>query len=194
MQVRSVLFALVVFAVVVTLALTGVAAAQAPTRGATQASARGVQASAPAARLHGNLIQVMRGVIYPASNVVFFAQAGDPAAVKQAADPSIATDPLESAYGGWLAVENAGLALAESANLLTIPGRVCSNGRPAPLQRADWAKFVQGLRAAGMSAYKAAQSKNQDNVVEAAGEVSEACANCHDVYREKPKLADRCLP
>ena len=81
-----------------------------------------------------------------------------------------------------------------SAALVAFPGRVCSNVRPAPLQRADWAKFVQGLRAAGMSAYKAAQSKNQDNVVEAAVEVSEACANCHDVYREKPKLADRCLP
>ena len=34
-------------------------------------------------------------------------------------------------YGGWQSVENAALALAESANLLMIPGRMCSNGKPA---------------------------------------------------------------
>ena len=43
-----------------------------------------------------------------------------------------------------------------------------------------------------MMAYKAAQSKNQDNIVMAADVMTTACANCHDKYREKPKLADRC--
>src|SRR5438132_1477412 len=61
-----------------------------------------------------------------------------------------------------------------------------------PVQNPDWTKFVQGLRDAGMAAYKAAQSKNQDNILEAAGTMTEACANCHDKYREKPNLADRC--
>ena len=136
----------------------------------------------------------MRGIVYPASNVVFFAQSNDPAAVKPAADTATATDPLANAYGGWQSVENAGLAMAEFANLLTIPGRKCSNGRPVPMDRADWPKFVQGLRAAGMSAYKAGQSKNQDNILEAANEVVEACSNCHDVYREKANLVDRCMP
>ena len=84
------------------------------------------QAPAPAAmQVQSNLNQLMRGVFYPAANVVFFAQSDDPAAIKRPAglDPSLATDPLVSTFGGWLAVENASLALTESANLLLIPGR-----------------------------------------------------------------------
>ena len=146
---------------------------------------------AVSAQLNGNLLQVMRGVIYPASNVVFAAQE-DPAAIKPADDPSTSPNPLSSSYGGWTAVENAGIALAESANLLTIPGRVCSNGKPAPMQNADWAPFVQGLRDAGMAVYKAALTKNTDTMLEAVDQMTLACSNCHDVYREKPTLAARC--
>jgi hypothetical protein len=132
---------------------------------------------------HGNMVQLMRGILYPASNVVFAAQ-DDPATVKPADDPSTSPNPLASSYGQWQAVENAGVALAESANLLTIP-RACSNGRQAPVTNADWQKFVQGLRDAGMTVLKAAQSKNVDRITEAADAVASACGNCHDVYREK---------
>lgn len=171
--------------------------AQAP---AKPAPAKPAAAAAPArpaagARVQGNLLQVMRGVIYPASNVVFAAQE-DPAAVKPAEDPSVSPNPLSSTYGGWTAVENAGIAIAESANLLTLPGRRCSNGKPVPMQNADWAPFVQGLRDAGMTVYKAAQSKNQDTMLEAVDQMTTACSNCHDVYREKTEkqggLAARC--
>ncbi|MBI3048269.1 MAG: cytochrome c [Acidobacteria bacterium] len=48
---------------------------------------------------------------------------------------------------------------------------------------------MQGLRDAGMATYKAAQAKNQDAIIEAAGVVSEACMHCHDKYRE---VATRC--
>ena len=112
-----------------------------------------------------------------------------------AADPSVSPNPLTSTYGGWQAVENAGLALAEAANLVVLPGRLCSNGKPAPVQRADWVKYTQGLRDAGMAAYKAAQSKSEDAMVDVSGKVADACASCHDVYREKKGgVADRCLP
>jgi hypothetical protein len=53
--------------------------------------------------------------------------------VKQADDPSMATDPIKSTFGGWQAIENAALALAESTTLLTVPGRMCSNGGAAPV-------------------------------------------------------------
>ena len=139
-----------------------------------------------------NMLQLMRGILYPASNVIFAAQNDDPAKVKPAKDPALATDPLESAYGGWQAVENASLALVEAATLLNVPGRKCSNGVAAPITNPDWPKFVQGLREAGLKAYKAAQSKNQDNVIDAADAMTTACANCHDKWREKPNLADRC--
>ncbi len=89
-------------------------------------------------------------------------------------------------------MENSALAIVEVANLLTLPGRKCSNGRDVPVRNADWSKFVQQLRAAGLEAYKAAQSKNTDNILMAAEPLTMACSSCHDKYREKPDLADRC--
>lgn len=145
-------------------------------------------------QVQSDLNQLMRGVLYPASNVVFSAQIDNPGDVKfvPGKDPSMATDPLVSTFGGWQAVENAALALTESANLLLIPGRKCSNGLPVPMDNLDWSKFVQQLRDAGMKAYKAAQLKNQDQMIEAADTLSMACAGCHRKWREKPRLADRC--
>lgn len=148
--------------------------------------------TAPMQRPVANLSQLMKGTLYPSSNVIFAAQTENPADVKAAADPAMATNPLASVYGKWQAVENSALAIEEVANLLTIPGRKCSNGLIVPLQNPDWPKLVQGLREAGGSVYKAAQSKNQDNIVIAAGDLTTACDNCHAKYREKPNLADRC--
>ena len=147
-------------------------------------------ATAPAAaaaryRVHGNLNQVMRGILFPNSNVVFAAQNEEFAGIKQDKDPSLATNPLSSIYGSWTAVEDSGFALAEAANLLMIPGRVCSNGKPAPVGNADWAKFVAGLRDAGMEAVKAARAKNQDAMLDVSDKMTTACSACHDVYREK---------
>jgi hypothetical protein len=187
MRVRNVLFAVGVCAVAATLALAGVACGQAPAPGG------GAAAPAQAARVHGNLAQVMRGILFPASNVIFAAQSTDPATVKPEADPSTSPNPLTSSYGGWTAVENAGISLAEAANLLIIPGRACMNGKPVPIQNADWQMWVQGLRDAGMTAYKAAQAKSQDAILEASDVMSTACQNCHDKYREVPGgVADRC--
>jgi hypothetical protein len=169
------------------------AAASLPAQTASKKGPVSARPPAPAAaQTPANLAQLMRGILYPASNVIFAAQSTDPAGIKPARDPSTATDPLMSTYGGWQAVENAALTLVEGANLLTLPGRKCANGVDAPLRNPDWAKFVQGLREAGMKAYKAAQAKNQDNIVDAAETMTDACANCHDKWREKPNIADRC--
>jgi hypothetical protein len=192
MQFIKVAFVLVSVSTMLSLSST---AAQTPQRGAPTpargpAPARGSASSsgAPVATLG----QLMKGILYPNSNVIFFAQDKDPAKVKPAPDPSLSTDPLASTYGGWEAVENSALALYEAADLLTIPGRKCTNGKPVPIQNPDWPKFVQGLRDAGLTVYKAAQSKNMDKIVDAADVMTTACANCHDKYREKPTLAARC--
>jgi len=182
--------------------LGGVARAQTSTGGVPNTPARGTSPPTAARgasrgstpKVDANLLQLMRGILYPSSNVIFAAQE-DLSKQAAAADPSVSPNPLTSTYGGWQAVENAGLALAESANLIAMPGRMCSNGKPAPVQRADWVKFTQGLREAGRAAYKAAQSKNRDAIVDVSGTVSDACAACHDVYREKKGgIKDRCLP
>jgi len=173
--------------------------AQAPRGAMPPAPPAGRGGSAPAGRggaaqkADANLAQLMRGIVYPSSNVVFAAQSElNFPSVK---DPATSPNLLTSTYGGWQAVESAALGLAESANLLTIPGRMCSNGVPAPVTRPDWIKFTQGLRDAGLAAYKASQSKNQDKMVDASGTVADACSACHDVYREqKGGLPDRCKP
>ena len=133
----------------------------------------------------------MRGILYPASNVVFAAQSDEFAKIKPAKDPATATDPIQSTYGSWQAVENASLALVESASLLTA-GRKCSKGVDAPVRNPDWAKFLQGLREAGMKSYQAAKAKDQDKILDAAEAMTNACSACHDKWREKPNLADRC--
>jgi cytochrome c556 len=189
MRIRRVVLVLLVWAGTST--FVGVSQAQSPARGSAPTPGRG-GAAALKPEVHATLAQVMKGILYPSSNVIFAAQDENPADVKPAKDPSTATNPLASSYGKWEAVENSAMALVEAANLLIIPGRKCANGLPVPLQNADWAKFVQGLREAGMTVYKAAQSKNQDNILMAADTMTTACANCHDKYREKANLADRC--
>ena len=154
----------------------------APPKGATKAAP--AKAAANSSSPPATLAQLMKGLLFTNSNVIFAAQNDDPAKVAPAKDPSLALNPLENSYGKWEAVENSALALAESARLLTVPGRKCSNGRNVPLQNPDWAKLVQGLRDASMTVYKAAQTKDQDKIVDAADVMTTACSNCHDKYRE----------
>lgn len=171
--------------------VAGLSQSQSPAKGpAGRTTGAGTQTSQP--RVMANLLQLMRGTLFPESNVIFSAQEHDPAAVPPAKDPSVATDPLANTYGKWQAVENSALAIAETANLLIIPGRKCSSGIDVPLKNSDWATFVDGLRDAAMITYKAAQSKNQDAITDASGTLSEACAHCHEKYREKKDMADRC--
>jgi hypothetical protein len=171
----------------------GVLVAQ--TAGAAAPKAKPAAAGAATApKVEANLLQLMRGIVYPASNVIFAAQE-DLSKQPVPPDASTSPNPLTTTYGGWQAVENAGLAIAESANLIAMPGRMCSSGRLAPVQRADWIKDVQKLRDAGRAAYQAAKKKDVDAMVDVSGTISDACSTCHDVYREKKGgEKDRCLP
>jgi hypothetical protein len=151
--------------------------------------------AAPATKAYGTLAQLMRGIPFPNSNIIFDTQSTDPAAAQKPVEGQAvgATQQFSGVYGGWQAVENAALALQETANLLTIPGRMCENGRPAPVDQEDFKKWAQGLADAGAAAYKAAQSKNMDAMVEVSGTVADACAACHEKYRDKEDTKDRCI-
>ena len=144
---------------------------------------------------YANLAQVMRGIPFTFSNIVFDAQATDPGAPRKAADVTAgATETFKNVYGGWQEVENSALALAEASNLLMIPGRSCENGKPVPVQDEAYRKAVEGLAAAGRAAYKAAQSKSMDAMLEVSETVSVACANCHEPYRDFEDQKQRCTP
>jgi cytochrome c556 len=57
----------------------------------------------------------------------------------------------------------------------------------APVNDPEWQKYVEGLRAAGLAAYQAAQTKNMDKMLDASDQVGTACLNCHDRYRQRTR-------
>jgi hypothetical protein len=132
----------------------------------------------------------MRGMNYPNSEIIFGAQSQDPAAEANSG-PQIG--PQADLYGGWEKVEYAALMLSEAANLILIPGRVCENGLPVPLENADFRMYAQTLVEAGQEAYEAAKMRDMDAMVEVSSAVSEACLQCHETYRDKPEGEMRCV-
>ena len=164
---------------------------------APAAPARATAASAPAFAAGGNLNQLMRGVLFPSSNVLFDVQTQDPAARQKGgarADASTTTARYGDVYDPWMVVDAAAVAIADSGPLLMLPGRRCENGKPVPVDRADWQQYVQGLVEAGRAAYRASQTRRQATVSEVTNQISDACANCHRVYRDTPTPASRCTP
>jgi hypothetical protein len=144
---------------------------------------------------HANLAQLMRGIPFTFANIVFDAQAQDPGAPRPAAEvTSGATETFKNVYGGWQEVENSALALAEASNLLMIPGRLCENGKPVPVEDETYRKAAEGLAAAGQAAFKAARSKSVDAMLEVGETVTVACANCHEPYRDFDDQNQRCTP
>ncbi len=119
---------------------------------------------------YGNLKQVMRSVALPNANIIFAIQEHPPK-----------TDM------DWQAVVNASVAIEELENLVMIPGRIRSNGQPAPVQAADYAKFAAALAPAGRDCLKASLQKSQDAVTNCTDSLSQACDNCHKVYRDQPQ-------
>jgi hypothetical protein len=91
-------------------------------------------------------------------------------------------------------VENSALALAEAATLMTIPGRLCENGKPVPVHEQTFQKAAHGLAQAGKAAYEAARTKSVDAMIEVSETVSVACSNCHEPYRDFDDPKDRCTP
>jgi hypothetical protein len=158
-----------------------------------------VAAAAPLAahtpQPHANLAQLMRGVPFTFANIIFDSQSSDPGAPRDpAAVGGGATSTFKNVYGGWQEVENSALALAEVGNLLLVPGRACENGKPVPVQDELFQKAAAGLVDAGMAAYKAAQSKNLDAMVEVSDTVAMSCSTCHEPYRDFDDQSQRCTP
>ncbi|HEY7335023.1 MAG TPA: cytochrome c [Bryobacteraceae bacterium] len=162
-----------------TTALTGIAPQPAAATGA----------QAPAFPAFGNLAQVMRGILFPSSNIIFNVQLHDPGEPVKPASPD-ATSFSWTAWGGdiyagWQMVDYAAVAITESAPLMLTPGRRCENGKPVPVDRPDWIKFTQELAEAGRAAYRASQTRSQQAVSDSTTQLAESCSHCHQVYRDK---------
>ncbi|HLH43427.1 MAG TPA: cytochrome c [Bryobacteraceae bacterium] len=155
------------------------------------ASARAAPAAsqAPAFPAMGNLAQVMRGLLFPNSNIIFNVQLHDPGEPVKPAQPNADTFSWTAwggeIYGGWQLIDYAAVAIVESAPLMLTPGRRCENGKPVPVDRADWIQFTQELAAAGRAAYRASQTRSQQTVSDITAQLSDSCSHCHRVYRDK---------
>jgi mono/diheme cytochrome c family protein len=140
-----------------------------------------------------NLAQLMRGIFFPSSNLIFEVQGHDPGEKKDGKpyEPS-ANDNFSWAqwgagiYSPWEIVDYAALSIADAAPLLLVPGRRCENGRPVPVDRDDWKNFTQQLIQVGKAAYKASQSRSQEAVSDISNDLADACLQCHQRYRDKP--------
>lgn len=148
--------------------------------------------AAPAFPPAGNLAQVMRGILFPSSNMIFNVQTNDPGVVvpagpagKDAAQSFSWVDWGAGIYKNWEIVDYAAIAVADSAPLMLTPGRRCENGRPVPVDRPDWIRFTQEMAEAGRAAYKASQTRSQEAVSDATNRLADSCLHCHEVYRDK---------
>ncbi len=181
----------------------------APPAAAPPAALSPIASHAPSYPPVANLGQLMRGILFPSSNLIFNVQGHDPGAQKTGAAYEPAKDANFSwadwgagIYSGWELVDYAAVSIADAAPLLLAPGRRCENGRPVPVERADWIEYTSQLVEAGKAAYKASQSRNQEAVSEVSNQLADACLNCHDHYRDKPggtpadpsNKAARCTP
>jgi hypothetical protein len=115
-------------------------------------------AQTPAFKPVATMSQLMIKIIYPTSDAIFYVQRTPPKTEVE-----------------WEALQNQALMLAESGNLLMMPGNARDQG--------DWLKDSKMLVDAGAAAYKAAQAKDLDAVVALNEQLYDACVTCHQQYR-----------
>ncbi len=103
--------------------------------------------------------QLMVNIIYPASDAIFYVDRKAP-----------------STDAEWNQLANQALILAESGNLLLMPGRVKEKG--------NWTKANKMMIDAGGAAFKAAKAKDIEGVRAVTEALNDSCIACHLEYRD----------
>jgi hypothetical protein len=122
---------------------------------------------APAFRPVADVRQTMLWILDPAADVIWDS-AGAIITAEGETDLSPTTD------AGWQNVRNNAAVVAETGNLLMMPGR--GTGGP------KWAIYAQALTAAGEVAMAAADAQDADALFDAGGEIYQVCRACHAEY------------
>jgi len=115
-------------------------------------------AQAPAYQPIGSMSQLMVDIIYPASDALFYVERAKPQNDRE-----------------WGVLRGTALTLAESGNLLMMPGRARDQG--------DWIKDAKLLVDVGAAAYKAAQKKDLQAILDLNDQLNTSCVKCHVQYR-----------
>ena len=97
-------------------------------------------------------------IIYPTSDALFYIESRTPK-----------TD------AEWNVLEGQALTLAESANLLMMPGRA--------RDKTQWMADAKLMLDAGALAVKAAKTKNVEAIAALSDQLLESCTTCHKHYR-----------
>ena len=147
----------------------------------------------------GNVAELMRAIAFPNANIIFNLQINNPSDELRidVAQPYDYRQWGSTIYTGWLAVDQAAIALTETASLLLTPGRKCQNGTLAPVDRADWQQAVADLVTAGQLAHEASRARDFEAFMDISVQLNEACDSCHRVYRDTGGIegsirGDRC--
>jgi cytochrome c556 len=121
--------------------------------------------SPPPMRNVGSMSDLMVKVIYPASDALFYIESRTPK-----------TD------AEWTVLEGQALMVAESANLLMMPGRA--------RDQQQWMADAKLMLDAGADALKFAKVRNVEAIAALSDRLYESCTSCHKHYRPdygKPK-------
>lgn len=114
--------------------------------------------SRPPTRNVGTMSELMVRIIYPTSDALFYIESRTPK-----------TD------AEWGTLEGQALMLAESANLLMMPGRA--------RDQKDWVTYSRVMLDAAADALAAAKKKDVDGIVFVGEKLVESCTGCHKAYR-----------
>jgi hypothetical protein len=106
----------------------------------------------------GTMSDLMVKIIYPASDAIFYIATRTPASDAE-----------------WTELQGKALAVAESANLLMMPGRARDQDR--------WMADAKLMLDAGRSAYRAARAKDVAGLEAVNDALYESCTSCHQHYR-----------
>jgi hypothetical protein len=140
----------------------GFTSAQSPPPSKTQTAQKPAM-SAPTVRV-GTMSELMVHLIYPTSDAIFYISSRTPTTDEE-----------------WGQLQAKTLTLAESANLLMMPGRT---------RAGEWNKDARLMLDAASGAFKAAKEKNAEGVEAVNDQLYESCVSCHKAYRKdygKPK-------
>ena len=122
------------------------------------ALAQAPAAQAPAPKPIGTVRDLMVGVVWPTSDEVFYISTRTPKNDEE-----------------WLLFQGRMLMLAESANLLMMPGRAKDQD--------GWMKDAERLLEAGTAAFEAAKAKDAEKIASLNDQMYAACVACHNDYR-----------
>ena len=112
----------------------------------------------PPTRNVGSMSELMVKIIYPTSDALFYVESRTPKTESE-----------------WTALEGQALMLAESANLLMMPGRA--------RDQKQWMADATLMLDAGAAAYKAAKAKDVAGIAALSDQLMESCTSCHKNYR-----------